>query len=70
MFLKFYNSAEEVREYATPMVKPDNHWLPRKHKVNLSTIREKYRDSRIHERYTEKKKASMGLRGKHNNLLI
>ncbi|GAA5796487.1 hypothetical protein HPULCUR_001859 [Helicostylum pulchrum] len=44
-------TAEEVREYIpSPRACVESNWLPRKHKVNLSTIREKYRDSRIHER--------------------
>lgn len=39
-------SADEVREYS-PMNSNDS----RKHKVNLSNIREKYRDARIRDRF-------------------
>lgn len=44
-------SAEEVRQYVPSPLALEKNWVPRKSKVNLSNIREKYRDARIHERY-------------------
>ncbi|CEP14358.1 hypothetical protein [Parasitella parasitica] len=42
-------NADEVREYIPSPLKPDN-WTSRKHRVNLSNIRENYRDARIRDR--------------------
>ncbi|KAG1448769.1 hypothetical protein G6F56_008849 [Rhizopus delemar] len=43
-------NAAEVREYISSPSKTLDNRAARKHKVNLSTIREKYREARLHER--------------------
>ncbi|CAO3664178.1 unnamed protein product [Rhizopus microsporus] len=43
-------NAAEVREYVSSPIKPSDRRISRKHKVNLSTIRERYREARLHER--------------------
>jgi hypothetical protein len=44
-------SADEVREYVPTAMNSSDSWSSRKHKVNLSNIREKYRDARIRDRF-------------------
>ncbi|EPB88136.1 hypothetical protein HMPREF1544_05080 [Mucor circinelloides 1006PhL] len=43
-------NADEVREYVPSPLKPVDSWTSRKYKVNLSNIRENYRDARIRDR--------------------
>ncbi|KAI8643141.1 hypothetical protein BD408DRAFT_415336 [Parasitella parasitica] len=43
-------NADEVREYIPSPLKPTDGWTLRKHSVNLSNIRENYRDARIRDR--------------------
>lgn len=54
MFKQLITSAAEVREYVSSSIKSVENRSLRKQKVNLSTIREKYRQARFNERYKKK----------------
>lgn len=54
LFKQLITSAAEVREYVSSSIKSVENRSLRKQKVNLSTIREKYRQARFNERYKKR----------------